>query len=408
MSRQGYRRVRLRVVTRGLLRMIDANSNRAAEALRTLEDVARFISGSGFLANRLKSIRHRIRATVAEVGSLELAASRDAPHDPLAPRALRGPQASRAPLSAEPAGAGTAARDAADDPSSPPAPGVPGEDESHVPPRSFAVRRNVAEIALAASSRAGEALRSLEEALRALRPDLAARIERLRFMSYDASAKVTLAVGTGRARQWRLCLLLTESLCRRPWEEVLRATLDAGADCIQIREKSLGDRELFERARQVIDLARPRGASVIVNDRADVALAAEADGVHLGTGDLPIHAVRALGGALLVGASTHDLDEAAAAVDAGADYCGVGAMFPTSTKPEREPSGAAFLSAFVARHPRVPHLAIGGVTAERVAGLVAAGGRGVAVGAAICGADDPGAAARAILEPLEHAVEVRA
>jgi len=262
-------------------------------------------------------------------------------------------------------------------------------------------RRDAGAIAAAAGSRAGEALRALEEALRAVRPELAARIERLRYESYDAAAQTTLAAGTGRARQWRCCVILTESLCRRPWREVLRAALDAGADCVQLREKSLADGALLDRAREIIAMARPRGATVFVNDRVDVALAAEADGVHLGCDDLPIRDARSLGGPLLIGASTHDLVEAEAAVAAGADCCGVGAMFATTTKPDREASGPSYLRAFIERFPSVPHLAIGGITAATLPALVAAGCRGIAVSGAICGADDPGAATAALLLAID-------
>ncbi len=347
-----------------LLRMADANANRAAEALRTLEDLDRFRAAGGSVAPELRGIRHELRAVVAVLDPAARTAARDAAGDPGAPD-------HRASM-----------------------PSAIGAD---------APRRGAVDIAAAAGSRLGEALRALEESLRVLRPDLAPAIERLRFRGYDASAAVLRSLGTGRARQWRLCLLLTEEQCRRPWREVLRAALEAGVDCLQVREKGMDGAALLERTRAVLEAARPRGASVFVNDRADVALAAGADGVHLGRDDLPIRAARALGGGLLVGASTHDLDEARAAIAEGADVCGVGAMYATATKPQRRPSGPGFLRAFVAAFPAVPHLAIGGVTPERMPELVAAGARGVAVGSAVCAADDPGAVAASILEAIAAA-----
>lgn len=340
--------------------MIDANTNRAAEALRTLEDICRFVIGAAALAAQLKALRHTLRSTVAGVDGLVLAASRDAANDPGAPRAQ-------------------------------PAVG----------------RVDACEIAAAAGSRATEALRALEEALRVVDPELAVQVERLRYAAYDASAAVTLAVGTGRARQWACCVILTESLCHRPWREVLRAALNAGADCVQLREKSLTDAALLDRACEIVEMARPCGAAVVINDRVDIALASGADAVHLGTDDLPIRDARTLGGSLLIGASTHDLLEAAAAITAGADCCGVGAMFPTATKPDRAASGLPYLRAFIERFPHVPHLAIGGITAARVPELAAAGCRGVAVSGAICGADDPGAETAAIVDAISAAREVR-
>lgn len=357
--------------------MIDANANRAAEALRTLEDVARFVIGpaAGDMCSVLKVLRHALRTVVAEIDPLLRAAVRDVAQDPGAPDSSPRPEA----IVASPELA-----------------------------RSSPARRDATEVAEAAASRAGEALRALEEALRVTHPLLAERIERVRFQAYEVSARVILAAGTGRARQWQCCLILTESICRRPWREVLRAALDGGADAVQVREKTLEDRALLERVREVVAIARTAGATVFVNDRVDVALASEADGVHLGTDDIPIATARLLGGPLLIGASAHDLEEATRALAAGADCCGVGAMYATATKPDRQPTGAAWLRTFLERFPEVPHLAIGGITQSNIAPLVQAGCRGVAVSGAICGALDPGAVTAEIVEAIRAGTEVRA
>lgn len=204
-----------------------------------------------------------------------------------------------------------------------------------------------------------------------------------------------------RAAQWRLCLLLTRALCRRPWEEVLARAISGGADAVQVREKSLEARELVDHARAVREFCAPRGVAVIVNDRLDVALAAGADGVHLGTNDLPLRDARRIAGPTLqIGASTHSLAEARAAIAAGADLCGVGAMYESTLKPGLAPSGEGYLRDFLREFPHVPHLAIGGIAPGRVAALARAGCRGVAVSSAICGSDDPEAAARAVVAEL--------
>jgi thiamine-phosphate pyrophosphorylase len=206
-----------------------------------------------------------------------------------------------------------------------------------------------------------------------------------------------------------VCVLLTEASCARPWADTLRAVIAGGADCIQVREKSLTDRHLLARIRAAIEIARPAGAAVIVNDRVDLALAAGADGVHVGRGDLPPDEVRRLSGdRLLVGASTHSLDEARAAVAAGAHVCGVGAMFASPTKPDVAPSGPAYLRAYLTAFPHVPHLAIGGIDAARAAELAALGCRGVAIGAAACAARDPAAAVHAIRAVLDRPASVAA
>jgi thiamine-phosphate pyrophosphorylase len=206
-----------------------------------------------------------------------------------------------------------------------------------------------------------------------------------------------------------VCVLLTEASCARPWADTLRAVIAGGADCIQVREKSLADRHLLARIRAAIEIARPAGAAVIVNDRVDLALAAGADGVHVGQGDLPPDEVRRLSGdRLVVGASTHSLDEARAAVAAGAHVCGVGAMFVSPTKPDVAPSGPAYLRAYLAAFPHVPHLAIGGIDAARAAELAALGCRGVAIAAASCAARDPAAVVHAIRAALDRPASVAA
>ena len=185
-----------------------------------------------------------------------------------------------------------------------------------------------------------------------------------------------------------MCVLLTEASCARPWADTLRAVIAGGADCVQVREKSLGDRDLLARIRAAIEIARPSGAAIVVNDRVDLALATGADGVHVGQGDL--------------------LDEARAAVAAGAHVCGVGAMFASPTKPDVAPSGPAYLRAYLAAFPHVPHLAIGGIDAARAAELAALGCRGVAIGAAACAAPDPAAAVHAIRAALDRSASVAA
>jgi thiamine-phosphate pyrophosphorylase len=229
-------------------------------------------------------------------------------------------------------------------------------------------------------------------------------VKAIRYRAYELDGALQARLGSGRARQWRLCLMLTESMCSRPWREVLAASLDAGADCVQVREKSLDGGALAERVRAVLAIARPRGAPVIVKDRADIALAAGADGVHLGQGDLSIEYARRLAGRrLIIGASTHDIPEAQAAIVSGADYCGIGAMFPSTTQPSAPVSGPAFAREFVTRFPSTPHLAIGGIDDRNIESLVAVGVRGVAVSRAVCAAPDPAMVVRRLVDALTTA-----
>ncbi|MCC6661102.1 MAG: thiamine phosphate synthase [Phycisphaerales bacterium] len=353
------------------LRILDAAANRAREALRVMEDAARFAAGHAALTEDLKELRHGLVTALedAGLGRTLLAAHRDTPGD-----------------------VGT---------------GITAPAESS--------RAGLRTVALAAGARAGEALRSVEECAKALggRPAGAAPVvEALRYRLYSAEQTLILALGSGRVVRWRLCVLITESLCARPWLDVAAAAIKGGADCLQLREKNLEDRELLARARALVAAARGAtvghggsGTAVIINDRPDIALAAGADGVHLGQTDLPVRAVRELAGArLIVGVSTSCIDEARSAVRDGADYLGLGPMFATTTKDKPELRGPPYLHEVLADSvlAPVPHLAIGGITAINAGELVQGGCRGVAVSGAVCGAEDPRAACAAIVKAWEN------
>jgi thiamine-phosphate pyrophosphorylase len=267
-------------------------------------------------------------------------------------------------------------------------------------------RGTVADVAVAAGKRLSEALRAMEEYGKLLDGDWAAGIEQLRYRGYDLEQRLGLALASRAGRQWRLCVLLSESLCPGgDWMKVALGAMDGGADCLQLREKSLDGGQLLQRARALVAAARPRDVSVIVNDRVDVALAAEADGVHLGQTDLPCREARQIaGGRLLIGISTSNLDQARAAVRDGASYCGLGPMFPTSTKHKPVLAGPAYARDFLAVLPAVAHLAIGGITPDNAAQVAAAGAQGLAVSSAVCAHPDPPAAARALLTAFADGV----
>jgi thiamine-phosphate pyrophosphorylase len=186
---------------------------------------------------------------------------------------------------------------------------------------------------------------------------------------------------------------------------LVAAVLAAGVTCVQVRSKDCTDRERYQVAAEVVALCRAERATCIINDRVDVALALGADGAHVGLSDLPVAAARRLlGPGAILGASAYTLAEAAAAVDDGAGYVGVGPCYLTATKGGLpEPVGPEGLAA-VARGVGVPVVAIGGVTPRRVPELIAAGAYGIAVISAISGAADPGAAAREFVAEVALAV----
>jgi thiamine-phosphate pyrophosphorylase len=183
----------------------------------------------------------------------------------------------------------------------------------------------------------------------------------------------------------------------RPLIDVVEAALRGGADAVQLREKDLPVAELFDLACKLRERCRQYGARLLISDRVDVALAAEADGVHLPVNSFaPPDARRLLGPAALIGCSTHSLAEARAAADGGADFIVFGPVFDTPSKrPFGPPVGLSAL-AEVTREVCLPVLAIGGITAERIETVRRHGGRGVAVVSAISESADPRAAARAL------------
>jgi thiamine-phosphate pyrophosphorylase len=180
------------------------------------------------------------------------------------------------------------------------------------------------------------------------------------------------------------------------------AALRGGVDVIQLREKGLEAREELAALEVLADAARRHGALLAVNDRADVALAADADVLHLGQDDLPVAwARRVVGDDVLIGRSTHDADQAAAgATEVGADYFCTGPCWPTPTKPGRPAPGLDLVRATAAAAPARPWFAIGGIDHARLDEVLAAGATRVVVVRAITEADDPEAAARALKERL--------
>jgi thiamine-phosphate pyrophosphorylase len=348
--------------SRDVYRILDANANRAREALRVAEEAARFALERPDLAEALKRLRHDLRAALAPLDARALLQARDTAGD-----------------------VGTA---------------ISTPDEAR--------RESTRDVARAAFKRLAESLRVLEEYAKVADAQVAAAVERLRYRAYDLEKRFEEAtVPSGHLAAGGVCVLLTESICRRPWEEVLRGILAGGAACVQVREKHLADGALLARARQVARAAHEAGALAVVNDRPDVAVLAGADGVHVGRDDLAVReARRIVGPERLVGASTHSLAQARAAADAGADYIGCGPMFQSETKPQPVIPGPA-LCAEVTKAIGLPVMAVGGITAERAGEVLAAGAAWLAVSGAVCAAEDPEAETRRLAEAVASARDFR-
>jgi thiamine-phosphate pyrophosphorylase len=185
--------------------------------------------------------------------------------------------------------------------------------------------------------------------------------------------------------------------------DLLDAVIAGGARMIQLRDKSSPSGRLLPLAEQLRARCRDLGAIFIVNDRVDLAVAVGADGVHLGQDDLPPRVARPLlRPGMILGVSTHSVEQARRAQADGADYVAVGSMFPTRTKPDFELVGPALVRA-LRPEIRVPLVGIGGITPDNVGDVIRAGADGVAVISAVCGAPDPAAASAHFLDAIRRA-----
>ena len=189
-------------------------------------------------------------------------------------------------------------------------------------------------------------------------------------------------------------------LSNRDPVKTAEAAIRGGADVIQWRDKSASDAEFLAVARALRELTRDAGTIFIINDRVHIAEAVRSDGVHVGHADLPVARVRSLvGQTMLIGRSTHSLEEALAAERSGADYIGVGPVFSTPTKPDYRAVGTDLLGS-VKSHVRIPWVAIGGIDLENLPLVLSAGAPRVAVVRAVAAASDPERAALCFKEQL--------
>jgi thiamine-phosphate pyrophosphorylase len=336
-------------------RILDAVGNRAREALRVLEDYARFGHNDASMTAELKSLRHELAALLARWPTVNLLAARDTIGD-----------------------VGT---------------GIATNHEYR--------RTSVADVVSANLRRLQEALRSLEEFGKIRDPDLGRRFEALRYRTYTLEKRlITANPLRDRLHAARLYLLFSTKNLRRPWQPVLHSAIAGGVQIVQLREKHCTDAEVLTIAQEVRQITSTANTIFIMNDRVDLALASGADGVHIGQDDVPLAAARTIAGdKLLLGVSTHDLQQLRAAIDGGADYVGVGPTFPSFTKSFDRLAGLEFVAQ--SKDWPIPSFVLGGVSVENLASVIAAGGQRIAVSQAILQADDPEAAARQLRRRME-------
>jgi len=345
------------MIERAAYRIIDANFNRAREALRVVEEYCRFVLDHAGLSSRAKALRHRLCAAMGQINGDRLLASRDTPGD---------------------VGVGMS---------------VDGQ----------LGRGDLEDCLAAACKRLSEALRVLAEVVHTQDPGLAKGLEGLRYEAYTLEKDVAMAAGPGRLfGRVRLYVVISSDL---PAEVISLAArcVAGGVDCLQLRCKHLQDRPRLALGREFVRMCRAGGVLSVINDRADLAVACEADGVHLGLEDVSVEVARGLQHRpLIVGATTHNGDELERACQENPTYAAIGPAFATATKPALAPAGLGYIGQAVERlsGTGIGHVAIGGITLANVDEVLRAGARRIAVCSAVTAASDPGAVCRQLKEAV--------
>ena len=345
--------------TSGIWRAVDASANRAAEALRVLEDVLRFGLDDEHLTRLAKDLRHDLAGVLSRHGLWRRTAARDVIGD---------------------VGVGVAAE-------------------------ATLARGGLTDLVAANAARATQALRSLQECAAVVAAEAAAGFESIRYRTYTLERAALAAVRSAdRLAGVSLCVLVDGGHDAVSFARLVESLVEAGVRMFQIRDKSLPVPLLADRVRTALAIVRRGGEAtrpiVVVNDRVDVAAAVSADGAHVGADDLPVPLTRrVVGPERLVGRTAHDVAEARAAVVEGADYLGIGPCFPSPTKAFADHAPPEFLRT-VCREVSLPTFAIGGITVDRLESLVALGVRRVAVASAVTRAPDPPRAARDLIDTV--------
>ena len=346
----------------GIWRTLDASANRSAEAVRVLEDILRFCLNDAFLSQEAKAIRHELAVIFSREDFQPRIRLRDVLRD---------------------VGVSTTV--------------------AKTPPRT-----EIKHVVAANAARASQSIRSLEECSRLVVPAVTAAFEQLRYRIYTLEkAAMTIMISENRLADISLCVLLDVDRPKTEFKTLVGQLLTAGVNMIQLRDKKANTSLLCERTKTITQQARQYAEStagkkciVLVNDRADVAVAANADGVHLGETDLPVNLARKVcGHEFIIGRTAHSIDEAKQAVLDGADYLGVGPCYPSNTKQFKEFATDTFLRD-VSEEIRLPVFAIGGITADNLDRLVRLGVKRVAIASSITDAANPGEESRLICSLL--------
>jgi thiamine-phosphate pyrophosphorylase len=334
---------------RVLYRILDANLDRARESLRVLEDWCRFGLNQTGLTEECKNLRQEL----AQWHHWELRAARDTPNDP-------------------------------------------GTQLTHA---NEAQRHDIHHVLLANLCRLQESLRVLEEYGKVYDPAMGAACKQMRYRVYTLESQLMFYQ---RQQKLRSALLYLVTSPHEQLFDIVEAALKGGVTLVQYRDKEADDAIRLQRAEKLCYLCHRYEALLIVNDRIDLALAVDADGVHLGQQDLSVALARQLlGSQKLIGRSTHCLDDLQRALAEGADYIGVGPVYETPTKAGRTAVGLGYVRD-AAEQATIPWFAIGGIDLANLEEVINAGAQRVSVVRAIMQAENPTLITQQFLSRLEQ------
>ena len=346
-------------------RTMDAAANRAREGIRVVEDFVRFQMDDAFLTRLLKEFRHELSAVLRKLGCDSWITSRDTAGD-----------------------VGTA-----------------------IDTRSEHTRNSTADVVRANLKRLQEAVRTLEEFAKVVSPKsdhpseatASMRFGKLRYDSYTLEKAIVQTLESSESlEESNLYLLVTEANCTMGIENVVKSAITCGVRIIQLREKEKSDREVIELGLRIREWTRGTDTLFIMNDRADLAVATEADGVHVGQEELSVaDARRIVGGDRLVGVSTHNIEQARQAVLDGANYIGVGPCFPSQTKDFDKFPGLDFVQQ-VASEITLPWFAIGGISKQKIPKLRDASASRIAISSEICASTNPTQTIAELIDELQR------
>jgi thiamine-phosphate pyrophosphorylase len=326
-----------------IFRILDAAINRASEGLRVVEDYVRMVLDDAYLTEQLKQVRHRHVAAAQRLDSQELIAARD----------------------------------------------TTGDVGTQITTTGEYDRSDSQAVLQANMARVQQSLRTLEEYSKSISIAAAQEFEQLRYFTYQLEKAILTTQWSQNSLQSAVLYGLTDgAVDNAAFELRMKRWIAAGVDLIQLRDKQLTDRELLARGELLTRLCQNTTTRWIMNDRADLAAAARAHGVHLGQDDLPVReARRLLGPTKLIGVSTHCIDDARQAVMEGANYIGAGPTFASSTKSFGVFPGLTYLRE-VSQAIALPTFAIGGITLTNLDQVLAQGVTRVAVSAGLADSDE--------------------